>query len=141
MNAERDNLILERWIQAEMRADRLQQQLDIMNDHTRDPIARPSHYAGTYGLEAIDAIRNMLSPEEFRGFLRGNQLKYLWRYNRKNGIEDLQKAQQLGVWLLEDVKHAQQPGETSGRDDGNNYNLRPHQTDRDDAGTADYPVS
>jgi len=29
MNEERDNLILERWIQAEMRADRLQQQLDI----------------------------------------------------------------------------------------------------------------
>ena len=66
----------------------------------RDPIARPRHYAGTYGMECIDAIRNMLSPEEFRGFLRGNQLKYLWRYNRKNGLEDLRKAQQLGVWLL-----------------------------------------
>ena len=31
--------------------------------NTRDPIACPSHYAGTYGMECIDAIRNMLSPE------------------------------------------------------------------------------
>lgn len=69
---------------------------------TRDPIVRPSHYAGTNGIECLDAIRNMLSREEFIGFLRGNQLKYLWRYQRKNGLEDLRKANQLGQWLLEE---------------------------------------
>lgn len=71
-----------------------------MTEPNHDPIARPSHYAGTYGLECLDAIRNMLTPEQYIGFLRGNQLKYLWRFEKKNGAEDLRKANQLGQWLL-----------------------------------------
>jgi len=37
-----------------------------------------------------------MTYEEFKGYLRGNSLKYMWRYNRKNGMEDLQKAE----WYL-----------------------------------------
>lgn len=52
----------------------------------------PLHYAhGT--IECIDALRAMLSTEEYVGFLRGNIFKYHWRYKNKNGAEDLQKAQ------------------------------------------------
>ena len=44
-------------------------------------------------LEAIEAISCMLSIEELRGYLRGNSLKYRWRYlHKKNPIEDLKKA-------------------------------------------------
>ena len=69
-----------------------------------DPIVRPGHYSGTHGIECLEAIRNMLTPEQYVGFLRGNQLKYLWRFSRKNGVEDLQKANQLGQWLLEEIR-------------------------------------
>ena len=59
-----------------------------------DPI-NPSHYtSGT--IEAIEAIDASMSPEAFKGFLKGNILKYIWRYERKNGAEDLRKAQ----WYL-----------------------------------------
>jgi len=34
----------------------------------------------------------MLSPEEYVGYLRGNSLKYRWRFRYKNGVEDLKKA-------------------------------------------------
>jgi len=34
--------------------------------------------------------------DEFLGYLRGNSIKYLWRYRQKNGAEDLRKAQ----WYL-----------------------------------------
>ena len=35
----------------------------------------------------------MLSPEEFIGYLRGNSLKYRWRFRYKGKpIEDLSKA-------------------------------------------------
>lgn len=78
-----------------------------MTEPKHDPIVRPSHYAGTYGLECLDAIRNMLTPEQYVGFLRGNQLKYLWRFARKNGQEDLRKANQLGQWLLEAITAAE----------------------------------
>ena len=35
----------------------------------------------------------MLTDEEFIGYLRGNSLKYRWRFRYKNGIQDLQKAE------------------------------------------------
>jgi hypothetical protein len=33
------------------------------------------------------------------GFSLGNAVKYLWRYQLKNGLEDLRKAR----WYLEDL--------------------------------------
>ena len=63
----------------------------IMND----PI-NPNHYKQG-GLESIDAIKAFMSHEAYKGFLKGNCQKYLFRYEKKNGIEDLRKCQ----WYLE----------------------------------------
>ena len=41
----------------------------------------------------FDDFLSELSPEEFIGYLRGNSLKYRWRFRYKNGIEDLKKAE------------------------------------------------
>jgi hypothetical protein len=60
-----------------------------------DSVNNPQHYAGK--VEAIDALESALTKEQFRGYLRGNVLKYLWRYDKKNGAEDLKKA----LWYLE----------------------------------------
>jgi len=60
-----------------------------------DPI-NPSHYM-TGGIECIDAMEASMSKEAFKGFLKGLCQKYLWRYELKNGSEDLKKAQ----WYLE----------------------------------------
>lgn len=64
-------------------------------DH--DPVKKPGHY--TYGrYECIDIIEDILAdasgPE---GFLIGNVIKYLWRFQHKNGTEDLEKAR----WYLD----------------------------------------
>lgn len=48
-------------------------------------------------IECIDAIKASMTPEEFKGFLKGNVIKYIWRYQQKNGSEDLRKAN----WYLE----------------------------------------
>lgn len=61
-----------------------------------DPVNRPQHYTQG-GVECIDAIENSMSPEAFCGFLKANCIKYLWRYEHKNGLEDLQKAE----WYLQ----------------------------------------
>ena len=37
-----------------------------------------------------------MTKEAYRGYLKGNVLKYVWRYEKKNGVEDLEKAQ----WYL-----------------------------------------
>ena len=38
-----------------------------------------------------------MTHESFLGFLRGNVMKYIWRFNKKNGIEDMKKAH----WYLD----------------------------------------
>ena len=60
-----------------------------------DNVNRPAHYTSG-GVECIDAIEAALTPEEFRGFLKGNVLKYLWRERSKGGYESLLKSQ----WYL-----------------------------------------
>ena len=66
---------------------------------TYDVVQRPAHYnAGD--IECIVAMQSMLTPEEFRGYLRGNSFKYRWRYPDKNGIEDLLKAEWYETKLL-----------------------------------------
>jgi hypothetical protein len=62
---------------------------------TFDLVNKPPHY--TLGsIECIDAIEAQLTPEEFRGFLKGNIAKYLWRERHRNGKQDQQKA----LWYL-----------------------------------------
>ena len=57
-----------------------------------DPVNHPSHY--TEGeIECIDAIESALGVEGFRGYCIGNAIKYLWRYNKKHGLEDLEKSE------------------------------------------------
>lgn len=51
-------------------------------------------------LECFEAMVSMLSIYEIRGYLRGNSFKYRWRYTRKNGIEDLKKAEWYEKKLL-----------------------------------------
>ncbi len=56
-----------------------------------DMVNHPDHYTRG-GIECIEAIKASMTPEEFRGYLKGNIMKYLWRYQDKGGLEDLQKA-------------------------------------------------
>lgn len=61
-----------------------------------DPVNNPEHY-NKGGIEAIDGIKSSMSDEEFKGYLKGNCIKYLWRYNYKGKPkEDLEKSQ----WYL-----------------------------------------
>lgn len=60
----------------------------------------PDRYAGS-GIECIDAIRAALTPEEFRGFCKGNVIKYAWRESRKGGDDDLVKAADYALIAVE----------------------------------------
>ena len=63
---------------------------------SQDLVNSPVHYK-TGDIECIDAIEASLSKEAFRGYLKGNIEKYIWRYETKgNPQQDLKKAQ----WYL-----------------------------------------
>lgn len=57
-----------------------------------DNVNHPSHY--TFGgIELIDVWEATMSNEALQGLYKGNVMKYLWRYEHKNGLEDLRKAE------------------------------------------------
>lgn len=72
------------------------EQMKVELDEKYSSVNNPSHYADTK-FETIDIIKDKLSKEQFEGFLVGNVYKYITRYKKKNGIEDLRKAE----WYLD----------------------------------------
>lgn len=70
-----------------------------------DNVNKPKHYQGRFGIEVIEVIKNFLTKEEFRGYLKGNIIKYVLRADQKNGLEDIQKGQKYSHWLSEETDH------------------------------------
>jgi len=68
----------------------------IGDDIPVDAVNYPPHYQQGM-IECIQAIEAQLTREEFRGYLKGNVAKYVWRERHKGGTESLRKAQ----WYLE----------------------------------------
>ena len=74
----------EAWEEDAGRVDWEEEEEDVVNN--------PDHY-NTGNIECIDAIEESMSSVAFKGYLKGNCLKYLWRYDYKGKqVEDLQKA-------------------------------------------------
>jgi hypothetical protein len=69
-----------------------------------DPVNQPEHYRQG-GIECIDAIEAALTPEEFRGYCKGNVLKYVWRERHKGGAQSLMKAR----WYLDRLIGTMEP--------------------------------
>lgn len=66
--------------------------LGLKIDAESDPVNKASHY-NDGGIECIDAIEASMPPVEYAGFLKGQVLKYVWRYRLKGKpTEDLKKA-------------------------------------------------
>ena len=73
---------------------------------SHDMVNHPSHYQSKSGLEAIDVIEAFTSDMKgIEAFCTGNALKYLCRWKKKNGIEDLKKAQWYLNRLIEYIEN------------------------------------
>ncbi len=81
---------------------------DCINNYKVNSVDAPPHYTQG-GIECIDAIKAALTPQEFRGYCKGNVLKYVWREKLKGKDEDLKKA---AVYL----KFAQTAGASTASD-------------------------
>lgn len=83
-----------------------------------DMVNHPGHYKGKLdpmlaavrgvlvedvdgiNIECFEAMVSMMTIEELRGYLRGNSFKYRWRYQKKAGVQDLEKAEWYEKKLL-----------------------------------------
>ena len=66
----------------------------------------PDHYKKG-DVECIDAIKSSMSDLEFRAYLKGSVMNYLWRYEDKNYLEDLQKCMWFLQKLLNEVENSE----------------------------------
>lgn len=78
--------------------------VSVKNENT-DNVNNPSHYTAG-GIETLDYIKAKI--KDYPSYAAGNILKYVSRYEHKNGIEDLKKAQfylnDLIEWMESDCK-------------------------------------
>jgi hypothetical protein len=83
-------------VYVEMTQEELDEYIFAEEEDEEDAVNNPSHY-NTGNIECIDAIEESMSSVAFKGYLKGNAMKYLWRYDYKGKqVEDLEKAQ----WYL-----------------------------------------
>jgi len=75
--------------------------IDLTQDH--NPVDNPSHY-NSGNIECIKAIEEALTDDELRGYFKGNCLKYLWREQYKNQLEDLKKADWYLTRLIKNLE-------------------------------------
>jgi hypothetical protein len=65
-------------------------------DNFFDPVQNPIHYADGK-IECINAIEEAVKDlPGIEAVCTANALKYIWRWKKKNGVEDLRKS----VWYL-----------------------------------------
>ena len=77
--------------------------LSIRKPKKVDPVEQPDHY-NKGAIEAIEAIKASMPTNEFNGYLKGNALKYLWRYDYKGKpMEDLRKCRWYIDRLIKEI--------------------------------------
>lgn len=65
----------------------------VEQDHVREEITETSRYRTQSGKQLYDVLADdLLTPEEFRGSIKKDVYKYVFRYKEKGGIASLEKA-------------------------------------------------
>ena len=79
-----------------------------IDDDGHDMVSHPKHY--TQGdIECIDALKAAtVGKRGIEAVCVANVIKYLWRYEEKNGIEDVRKAKWYIERLLKELEESQQ---------------------------------
>ena len=79
-----------------------------MDENVPDMVNHPKHYTQG-GIECIDALKAAtVGKRGIEAVCVANVIKYLWRYEEKNGIEDVRKAKWYIERLLKELEESQQ---------------------------------
>ena len=83
-------------------------ELNIEPENKPDMVSHPQHYTQG-GIECIDALKAAtVGKRGIEAVCVANVIKYLWRYEEKNGIEDVRKAKWYIERLLKELEESQQ---------------------------------
>ena len=88
--------------------DKLAIAYDHVYKNSPDMVNHPKHYTQG-GIECIDALKAAtVGKRGIEAVCVANVIKYLWRYEEKNGIEDVRKAKFYIERLLKELEESQQ---------------------------------
>ena len=63
------------------------------NHENKEEVNHPTRYGGDTVYECIKVLKAWMSPDEYKGFLRGNFIKYVCRLGKKDdNVQELKKA-------------------------------------------------
>jgi hypothetical protein len=62
------------------------------------------HYKGMGSHEPWEVLRSWLTPEEYRGYMKGSMIVYLAREAKKGGDTDLKKVAHYAAKLVEVIE-------------------------------------
>ncbi len=79
---------------------------ELLSNEVIDMVNSPPHYKlNGLGIESVDVIRAVLTVEEFRGWCKGNAIKYLMRLGKKDKeIQDARKSIKFLEWLVKELE-------------------------------------
>ena len=79
-----------------------------MVENSESRVAHPAHYQTSNGLETIDVMEAF--TEDMAGYeavCTSNVLKYICRWKKKNGLEDMKKAEWYLKRLIEHIESSE----------------------------------
>lgn len=79
------------------------------NEHVTyadDKAINPNHYQGRGGKQCYDVIKDILGSNTLLHFYKANVIKYLYRFDTKNGLQDIRKAK----WYFTEYSKLYQTG-------------------------------
>lgn len=81
-----------------------------MSYENYDVVTKPEHYQGKNGLQVWDVVKAFIGGlNDLKAIHWYNALKYLLRFEKKNGVEDLKKAQENIFLLINEVEEVEIP--------------------------------
>lgn len=87
-------------------SESVEKNAEVLSNEVIDMVNSPPHYKLTgLGIESVDVIRAVLTAEEFRGWCKGNAIKYLMRLGKKDKeIQDARKSIKFLEWLVKELE-------------------------------------
>lgn len=87
-------------------SESVEKNAELLSNELVDLVNSPPHYKlNGLDIESVDVIRAVLTAEEFRGWCKGNAIKYLMRLGKKDKeIQDAKKSIKFLEWLVKELE-------------------------------------
>lgn len=87
-------------------SESVEKNAELLSNEVIDMVNSPPHYKlNGLDIESVDVIRAVLTAEEFRGWCKGNAIKYLMRLGKKDKeIQDAKKSIKFLEWLVKELE-------------------------------------